>query len=123
MFFDKYSYRFTDPQRNDLVSLQIEGSDDIRHEWIVGLPGETISSKDDQLLVNGKPIDRPYTHFPPNFRIKKPFQIPAQSYFVVGKEIGKNGELVPTLEVVNRKRLIDKCSWRLWPLHRFGAIK
>jgi signal peptidase I len=123
VFFDKYSYRFSNPQRYDLVSFWAQDSEYISREWIVGLPGETISSQDNQLLVNGKPSDRPYTNFPPNFRIKKPFEVPAKSYFVIGKVIDKNGKSVPIGEIVHRKQLIDKCSWRLWPLHRFGAIK
>jgi signal peptidase I len=123
VFFDKYSYRFTDPQRYDLVSFWAQDSEDISREWIVGFPGETISSKDNQLLVNRKPIDRPYTHFPPNFSINEPFKVPTQSYFVMGRKIDKDGKSVPTGEIVHRKQLIDKCSWRLWPLHRFGAIK
>jgi signal peptidase I len=123
VFFDRYSYRFTDPQRDDLVSFRSEDFKNLGIEWIVGLSGETISSKDNQLLVNGKPSDRPYTNFPPTFRIKKPFEVPAQSYFVIGKAIDKNGKSVPTGEIVHRKQLINKCSWRLWPLHRFGTIK
>jgi signal peptidase I len=123
VFFDKYSYRFTDPQRYDLVSFWAQDSEDISREWIVGFPGETISSKDNQLLVNGKPIDRPYTHFPPNFSIDKPFKVPTQSYFVIGKKIDKDGEIIPTGEVAQRKQLIDRCIWRLWPLQRFGAVK
>lgn len=123
IFFDTYSYRFTNPQRDDLVSFQTEGSEDIRREWIVGLPGETISSHDRQLLINGKPIDRPYTNFPPNFSIEKSFEVPAQSYFVVGKRIDKNGKIVPTGEIIHRKQLTGRWFWRLWPLHRFGAVK
>jgi signal peptidase I len=123
VFFDTYSYRFTDPQRYELVSFQQKGSEYTGIEWIVGFPGETISSKDNQLLVNGHPIDRPYTHFPPNFRIKKTFTVPAESYFVVGKANDKNGEIVPIGSIVHRKQLTGRCFWRLWPLHRFGAVK
>jgi signal peptidase I len=121
-FFDKYSYRFTNPQRDELVTVQ-KDSEYISRKWIVGLPGETISSRDNQLLVNGNPIDRPYTNFSTGFTIKKPFQVPAESYFVVGKKIEENGEIVRTGEVIYRKQITDRCVWRLWPLHRFGAIK
>jgi signal peptidase I len=123
VFFDTYSYHFTDPQRYDLVSFRSAGSEDLSREWIVGLPGETISSQGNQLLVNGNPIDRPYTHFSPNFSIEKTFIVPAQSYFVVGKAIDKNGEIVPTRSIVHRKQLTGRWLWRLWPLHRFGAVK
>jgi signal peptidase I len=123
VFFDEYSYLFINPQRYDLVTFQAGGSEDISHEWIIGLPGENIYSQDHQLLINGKPIDRPYTHFPPNYSIDKPFKVPAQSYFVMGKRIDEDGEIVPTGEVVHRERLINRCIWRLWPLQRFGAIK
>jgi signal peptidase I len=123
VFFDKYSYRFTNPKRYELVTFQTEGSEYISSEWIVGLPGETISIKDNQLLINGKPSDRPYTHFPPNYSIDKPFKVPAQSYFVMGKRIDKDGKIVPTGEVIQRKQLTSRCLWRLWPLQRFGAIK
>jgi signal peptidase I len=123
VFFDKYSYHFTEPQRDDLVSFRSEDSKKLGIEWIVGLPGETISIKDNQLLINGKPSDRPYTHFPQNYSIDKPFKVPAQSYFVMGKRIDKDGKIVPTGEVIQRKQLTSRCLWRLWPLHRFGAVK
>jgi signal peptidase I len=123
VFFDRYSYRFIEPKRDDLVGFWRKDFKDTSHKWIVGLPGETISSKNSQLLINGEPIDRPYTNFSSeNFSIDEPFQVPAQRYLVAGKEIDKDGKTVPTLVLIHRKQVIDRCLWRLWPLHRFGAI-
>lgn len=62
------------PEVNDLVKR------------IVGLPGQTISSRGNTVLVNGKPLAQPY--LPPNTKlgpaISPPVHVPKGQYFVLG---------------------------------------
>ncbi|QDX93169.1 signal peptidase I [Brevibacillus laterosporus] len=60
---------------------------------VVGIPGDTVQSKEDVLYINGKPIDEPYLS---EYKLKEkqdgnqftydfgPFTIPQESVFVLG---------------------------------------
>lgn len=59
MIVNKISYRFREPERFEIVVFHApEGKDYIKR--VIGLPGEHIEYKDDQLYINGQPIDEPY---------------------------------------------------------------
>ena len=59
MIVNKIGYRIGDPKRFDIVVFHApEGKDYIKR--VIGLPGDYIEYKDDQLYINGKPYDEPY---------------------------------------------------------------
>ena len=52
---------------------------------IVGLPGETVEFRDNQVYINGTLLDEPYTQSPTiSFDGEGPKVIPANHYFVLG---------------------------------------
>ncbi|SER05904.1 signal peptidase I [Gracilibacillus ureilyticus] len=59
LIVDKISLVFQDPQRFDVVVFHAtEKKDFIKR--VIGLPGETIEYRDDQLFVNGEYVEEPY---------------------------------------------------------------
>jgi signal peptidase I len=99
---NKLSYRFHDPHRGDIVVFARPPLEDQAYadlvKRVIGLPGETISSKDGYVYINGKRLNEPwlpkgpqsYTgalaggdqH--PQFDLPGPVKIPAGEYFVMG---------------------------------------
>ena len=59
MIVNKIGYTIGEPDRFDIVVFHApEGKDYIKR--VIGLPGDTIEYKDDQLYINGKAYDEPY---------------------------------------------------------------
>lgn len=59
IIINKFSYRFGDPKRFDVIVFQQSGKEhsyyDIKR--IIALPGETLQIKDGVILINGEPIE------------------------------------------------------------------
>jgi signal peptidase I len=136
---DKLKYRFSDPQRGDIVvfsptdELQREKYQDAFIKRVVGLPGERVELKDGKVLINGKPIVENYllanqqtstdvcmsSGNPPFLR--QPISIPKGKYLVLGDNRpqsydGRCWGLVP------RENIIGRAVVRFWPLERVGGI-
>ena len=48
------------PQRGDIVVVTMQTEDNTKSHWvkrIIGLPGETVSCKDDEIYINGEKLD------------------------------------------------------------------
>lgn len=59
MIVNKIGYKIGEPDRFDIVVFHApEGKDYIKR--VIGLPGDHVEYKDDQLYINGEPIDEPY---------------------------------------------------------------
>ena len=59
MIVNKIGYKIGNPDRFDIVVFHApEGKDYIKR--VIGLPGDHVEYIDDQLYINGEPIDEPY---------------------------------------------------------------
>jgi len=59
MIVNKFGYMIGEPKRFDIVVFHApEGKDYIKR--VIGLPGDYVEYKNDQLYINGEPIDEPY---------------------------------------------------------------
>ncbi len=59
MIVNKIGYMIGEPNRFDIVVFHApEGKDYIKR--VIGLPGDHIEYKNDQLYINGEPIEEPY---------------------------------------------------------------
>lgn len=84
IFVNRFIYWFTEPKRGDIVVFKYpENPKQDFIKRIIGLPGETIEIKDQQVYINGKPISEPYIK-EPTFTDFGPITVPNDSYFVLG---------------------------------------
>jgi signal peptidase I len=98
---DKLSYHLHAVHRGDIVVFARPPLEDQEYadlvKRVIGLPGETISSKDGFIYINGKRLDEPWLppgsasfsgplpgdpH--PQFNLPGPVKIPAGEYYVMG---------------------------------------
>ncbi len=96
-----------DPQIKDLVKR------------VIGLPGETISSRGNQVLINGKPIAQPWFPATALGPAIEPQTIPANQYFVMGdnRTNSCDSRMWGTLP---RTDIIGHVVLRIWPINRIG---
>lgn len=89
ILIDKQAYKNTLPKRGDIVifnpteTLIEEGYTVPFIERVIGLLGETIEIKDDNVYINGNAIAEDYILEPPKYSFPLT-KIPAASYFVLG---------------------------------------
>jgi signal peptidase I len=57
---NKLSLYFSSLKRFDVVVFQLPNSDNIYVKRVIGLPGDELHYKDDQLYVNGKAVNEPF---------------------------------------------------------------
>jgi signal peptidase I len=88
---------------------------------VIGLPGQTLTSKGNVVYVNGKPLKEPWTYFktlnPPIKKIK----IPLNSYYVMGDNRANSCDS-RFWGTVPKSDIIGKAFFRIWPLSRIGFI-
>ena len=115
-------------RRGDIVVFNVpsgffqSSSIDPSIKRIVGLPGETISSVGDTVLVNGRPLAEPY--LPPGQPLVAPIvtqTIPAGHYFVLGDNRGDSADSryygpIPATSVVAVARTIVAPPSRAGPI-------
>ena len=131
---DRISWRFSDPERQDIVVFHPPFEGPVLIKRIIGMPGDEISLKDGAVYVNGKKLDEPYVRkvdgktVPSEpfdnglpWSLQQPYTVPAGNYFVMGDnriDSGDSREFGP----VPRGQLVGKAFARYWPPGRIGGV-
>lgn len=125
---NKIEYKFTDPQRGDVVIFKSPRNPDIDFiKRIIALPGESVSISDGSIYVNGRQLIEPYLS-PDIFVFGGSYlpegserMIPQGTYFVVGDNrphSSDSREFGP----IAKEEFIGKALLRYWPFDRVGFI-
>ena len=85
MISTKFDYLFGDPERFDIVICKYPNASDgkYRVKRVVGLPGESVELRGQDLYVNGELMEQPFEKRE-NLRDFGPFTVPEGHYFVLG---------------------------------------
>jgi len=84
---EKITYRLHEPQRGDVVTLNLPGEKVPLVKRVMGLPGETVAVRGGHLLVDGAPLSEPWVSYwgGPDYA---PTRVPAGHVFVLGDNRG-----------------------------------
>ena len=86
VFVNKFVYRFSEPERGDIVVFKSteDGNEDLIKR-VVGVPGDSIEVRDGVLFVNGERQEEPYVNvrFPDNSSYG-PATVPPGHVFAMG---------------------------------------
>jgi signal peptidase I len=114
MILNIIGYRFSDIERFDIVVVD-KGREPLIKR-VIGLPGEEIEYKDNQLYVNGKKVKENYgSDVTEDFTIK----IPKGSYFVMGDN-RTNSMDSRYYGPFQKKDILGKTKLTIFPFGRFG---
>ncbi|MCT7983830.1 signal peptidase I [Laspinema sp. A4] len=126
LIVDKLSYRFTNPDRGDIVvfyptkTLQEQNFKDAFIKRVIGLPGETVEVRGERVYINNIPIKERYIEEGPNYQYG-PETVPDDQYLVLGDN-RNNSYDSHYWGFVPRDKIIGRAVIRFWPPNRMGEL-
>lgn len=123
MILNEIGYHLNGVKRFDIVVVNAHGEQLIKR--IIGLPGETVSYKDNKLYINGEEIKEEFSHdITHNFTLDEISVevIPEGYYFVVGDNRGNSIDS-RIIGLISKKQILGKTNFVVFPFKRFGSVK
>lgn len=126
LIVDKLSYRFTNPERGDIIvfyptqTLQEQNFKDAFIKRVIGLPGETVEVRGERVYINNIPIKERYIEEGPTYQYG-PVLVPEGNYLVLGDN-RNNSYDSHYWGFVPREKIIGRAVIRFWPPNRIGAL-
>lgn len=124
---NKISYRFSEPERFDIVVFPYNNGQSNYIKRIIGLPGEKIEVKTDgQIYINDKVLDEQFGVEIIRIIGDQPFPIiiPDNEYFVMGDNRNDSSDSrYQDVGTIPKADIIGKAGIRIWPLSDFGTVE
>ncbi|MGD0313476.1 MAG: signal peptidase I [Acidimicrobiales bacterium] len=136
---DKLSYHLHDVHRGDIVVFARPPLEDQEYsdlvKRVIGLPGETISSKDGSVYINGKKLNEPWlppgpTSYTgalsgddphPQFDLPGPVKIPPGEYFVMGDN-RTDSEDSRFFGPIPKSLIVGRATAVIWPVSHIKGL-
>lgn len=121
---NKFVYRFTEPERRDIVVFDSvdEGDDQTLIKRVVGVAGDEIQVQSGVLYVNGEEQEEPYLNDADQSRgFYGPTVVPEGHIFVMGDNRGNSADsrVFGPLPLENLK---GEAFMRFWPISKISTI-
>ena len=111
--------------RFDIVVVKHNNSKLVKR--IIGLPGESISYKDNDLYINGKKLNDIDTSRTSDFSLEELYsvkKIPNDYYFVMGDNRGNSLDSRDyRVGLIKKDDIVGKTIFRLFPINKVGIPK
>lgn len=123
IILNKLDYKLNDINRFDVVVVNYNGEKLVKR--IIGLPGEHVEYKDNNLYVNGFIISEDFNHETTHdFKLESIgyLSIPGDKYFVVGDNRNDSTDS-RVLGLIDRNDILGSVSFRIFPVSKIGKIK
>lgn len=134
---NKISPSINDYERFDIVVFKANEEENFIKR-IIGLPGDHIEYKNDDLLVNGEKFEEPYlekykdelggySDFTNDFTLEQltnSSEIPEGYYLVLGDNRPKSGDSRDArIGLIAKEKIMGKANIRYYPLNGLGLVK
>jgi signal peptidase I len=117
------------PGRGDIIVFNRPANDPPRTpddpkvliKRVIGLPGETVESRDGKVYVDGKALDESYLPKGTVTAIDSPIQVPKGKILVLGdnRGVSQDGRYFGPIP---ENLIVGRAILRIWPLSRFGGL-
>ncbi|MGH9156919.1 MAG: signal peptidase I [Acidimicrobiales bacterium] len=120
---NKLSYDLHDVRRGDVIVFRSPESSETKDliKRVVGLPGDTVESRDGHMVVNGRMLEEPYlrpsvTTGPMQSRV-----IPAHHYFMMGDNRGNSSDS-RVFGPIDQSLIIGRAFVKVWPVTEIAVL-
>ena len=124
VFVNKFIYRFSEPERGDIVVFEsVNGGEEDLIKRVVALPGDTVAVSGNVLSVNGEPQSEPYLNREnPDDSFFGPSRVSDGEVFVMGDNRANSADsrVFGPLPVEN---IEGEAFMRFWPPPRIRALR
>lgn len=123
---NKLSYKVHDVHRGDIVVFERppgEADSEITDliKRVVGLPGDTVSGQNGQVLINGEPLDEPYLDEGVTTGDFDPVEVPADHLFMMGDNRGDSRDS-RFFGPIAEDTIVGRAFFRVWPLGDISTL-
>lgn len=117
---NRLAYRWNDPQRGEIIVFRFPLDLERRFiKRIIGLPGDTVTVREGQVLVNSLPLQEPYVSAPP--RYDGTWTVEEGHVFVLGDNRNNSSDS-QNWGSFSKEEIIGKAIIIYWPLGDLGII-
>lgn len=109
---NRFSYKFSDVERGDIVYVKLPNSNKYDIRRIVGLPGEHLKIENGHIYINGKKRNEDYLIYDTNGDLDN--TVPDRKFFIFGDN--RPIDDVKTDYFISPENIIGKVSFRIYPL-------
>jgi len=129
LIMNKIIYKIHLPERGDIIVFHATENEDYIKR-VIGLPGETIEFRNDQLYINGKVHNEPYLDIEKKEWESKgillttnygPITVPKDSVFLLGDN-RNNSRDSREIGSISLSRVVGKANIVIWPLSRISFL-
>lgn len=135
MIVNKLKYRFSKPERFDIVVFHASVQKDFIKR-VIGLPGEHVRVKDNTLYINGKEVEepflqetkekmKPYQTLTNDFKLEDlpgNYQVIPENHVLVLGDNRVNSTDSRMFGVVSMDQIVGRTSLIYWPFHRMQIL-
>lgn len=128
LIVDKISYRFSDPERFDIIVFPFQYDTDTYYiKRIIGMPGETVQiDESGNIYIDGELLEESYGRevIQNPGRASDPVWLGEDEYFVMGDNRNNSSDSRdPSVGNIHRRDIIGRAFIRIWPFSKFGILK
>ncbi len=125
LIVNKVSYYLGEPQRGDIIVFEFPKGDPNGPEKdyikrVIGLPGDTVECRPNEIVVNGEVIAEPYGPNPGSY-FCAPTILGPEEYFVLGDNRNQSSDS-HSWGALERKFIIGKAWLLYWPFSDMGWV-
>ena len=125
LIISRVNYMVGNPQRGDVLvfnSPQSDSDDPSLIKRVVGLPGELVEIRDQEVYINGERLDEPYIKEPCTRQCRdRQWQLENDEYFVMGDNRNVSNDS-RAFGPIKHSAIIGEALFRYWPLNAIGFI-
>lgn len=128
LIVDKISYRFSDPERFDIIVFPYKYENNTYYiKRIIGLPGETVQIDDaGNIYVDGNVLEESYGReviLSPG-EAAEPIELGEDEYFVLGDNRNASSDSRdPSVGKILGEDIVGRAWVRIYPFNKMGFIK